>query len=113
MADTISKVAPKAEVDKSNWEWITVPATDLFGDAHTGVSVNFQKFTPELNDEGQPTGKPGKYFLDPILAEEVRRLLEQYMVAQMRIMQPGQDKKMQAIMNRGNKFGAPVHDDKF
>ncbi len=115
MADTIGKVAvaPKAEVDKSNWEWVTVPAKDLFGDAHTGVSINFEKFGPELDEEGQPTGKPGKYFIDPVKAETVRKLLDQYHVAQMRIMQRQPDLEMAKVMNRGSKLGAPVHADKF
>ena len=115
MADTIGKVAvaPKAEVDKSNWEWVTVPAKDLFGDAHTGVSINFEKFGPELDEEGQPTGKPGKYFIDPVKAETVRKLLDQYHVVQMRIMQRQPDLEMAKVMNRGSKLGAPVHADKF
>lgn len=115
MADTIGKVAvvPKAEVDKSTWEWVTVPATDLFGDAHTGVSINFEKFTPELDAEGQPTGNEGKYFIDPVKAGTVRKLLAQYHQAQMRIMQRQPDLAMVKVMNRGSKLGAPVHADKF
>jgi hypothetical protein len=115
MADTIGKVAvaPKAEVDKSTWEWVTVPAKDLFGDSHTGVSINFRKFTPKLDEEGQPTGEEGKYFVDPDSASEVRRLLAQYHQAQMRIMQRQPDLAMAKVMNRGSKLGAPVHADKF
>jgi len=115
MADTIGKVAvvPKAEVDKSTREWVTVPATDLFGDAHTGVPINFEKFTPELDAEGQPTGNEGKYFIDPVKAGTVRKLLAQYHQAQMRIMQRQPDLAMAKVMNRGSKLGAPVHADKF
>jgi hypothetical protein len=29
--------------DKANWEWITVPEHNLFGQVHDGVSLNFVK----------------------------------------------------------------------
>lgn len=108
MADNSTKAVEVKKIeDKSNYEWISIPATDLFGESHTGVSINFEKFTPELDAEGRPTGKDGRYFLDPEKAEEVRRLLQVFLQGQMRIMQPGQDKKMVALMNKGNKLGAP------
>jgi hypothetical protein len=118
MADTISKAVQAVEVtkpaeDTSKHVWVSIPAEDLFGDSHYGVSINFRKFTPELDENGHPTGKDGEYFLDPETAAEVNRLLKVALRSQMRVMQPGQDKKMAEIMNRGSKYGAPVHANKF
>jgi len=89
--------------DQANWEWVEIPATDLFGESHPGVSINFERFDPEKDEEGRYTGEPKKYFVDPEKAKEVRRLLDQFLRSQMRIMQPGQDKKMVAQMNKGSK----------
>lgn len=80
--------------DKSNWEWVEVPEEDLFGEPHTGVSINFEKFGP------------GKHFVDPEKANEIRRLLNNRLRSDMRILQPAQDKKMQEIMERGGKIAA-------
>ena len=97
------------EIDKSNWEWVIIPAEDVFGDSNTGVSLNFTKYTPELDDMGNPTGKDGRYFLDPETAGEVRRLLSLVQKGQLRVFQPNADKKMIEIMNRGSKHGAPTN----
>jgi hypothetical protein len=95
--------AVKPAIDKSNYEWVEVPATDIFGAPHTGVSINFREFAAEKNDEGRYTGRPGKYFVDPETAGEVRRLLEVRRIADMRILQPNQDTKLFEILRRGGK----------
>jgi len=102
MADTIAtKKAP--EVDKSNWEWVSIPAKDLFGDTHTGISINFEKFVPHQNEDGSYSGKEGRYFVDPVKAEEIRRILALTLVSQMRVMQPQQDQKLMEILRKGGK----------
>lgn len=78
-------------IDQSDWEWVEVPETDLFGEVHTGVSVNFEAYGP------------GKHLLPPHLAYEVRRLLDLRLRGDMRILQPRQDKKMFEMMQRAGK----------
>lgn len=89
----------KANADKENWEWVEVPDFDLFGEAHTGVSINFEQFGP------------GKYFVSPELGAEIRRLLFNRLRGDMRVMQPNQDVKMAQIMQRGGKRAAIMNDD--
>jgi hypothetical protein len=89
----------KANQDKANWEWVEVPDYDLFGEAHTGVSINFEQFGP------------GKYFVSPELATEIRRLLFNRLRGDMRVMQPNQDVKMAQIMQRGGKRAPIMNDD--
>jgi hypothetical protein len=99
----LEQVTSKPGVDKSNWEWITVPSTDIFGAPFTGVSINFRKFTPEVDDDGNYTGREGRYFLEPELAGEVRRLLKLRDIADRRVLQPNQDKELFKILARGGK----------
>jgi hypothetical protein len=106
MADNskaIAQVVGKPEVDKSNYEWVEVPATDIFGAPFSGVSINFEQYKPEEDENGRVTGKVGKYFLDPERAGEVKRLLKLRQVADMRILQPNQDQKLFEILRRGGK----------
>lgn len=97
--DTIALSA--AEVLKNNenkdlWEWVEIPDTDLFGEEHTGVSVNFEKFLP------------GKYFVSPEMAFEVKRLLANRMRGDIRVLQPKQDQVMARIMSK-HQLGAPTN----
>ncbi len=78
--------------DQSRFEWVEVPEEDLFGAVHTGVSINFEHFGP------------GRYFVDPEKADELNRLLRNRVRADMRVLQPNRDKKMEEIMARN---GAP------
>lgn len=78
----------EAAKDKANWEWVTVPEHDLFGKANEGVSVNFEKFGP------------GKHFVNPLLAEQIRTLVEGALRAEMRIMQPQTDPRYNEIMKK-------------
>jgi len=109
MADTITSIAPKKltqreeillkNEDKDNWEWVEIPATDIFDQRHCGVSINFERYEPEVVD-GNYTGKVGKYFVSPEAAGEIRRLLANKMRGDMRILQPTRDKVAIDIMNR-------------
>lgn len=85
-----------ANADESQWQWVEIPDHDLFGEAHTGVSVNFDKFTP------------GKYYVSPELASELKRLLQNRLEGDMRVLQPRQDMKMAQIM-RNSQLGAPIN----
>lgn len=86
----------KANDDKSLWEWVEIPDHDLFGEPHTGVSVNFDTFLP------------GKYFVSPEMAAEVKRLLENRQRGDIRVLQPRQDVVMARIMAK-SQLGAPIN----
>jgi len=88
MADTIGKRTP---VDKSNWEYVEVPETDIFDKVFDGVSINFVQYGP------------GKHFVDPDIAGEIRRLLAARSKADIRILRPTTDKKALEIMARSGK----------
>jgi hypothetical protein len=80
--------------DKSLWQWVEVPDVDGFGDVHNGVTINFQKYGP------------GRHFVNPELAGEIKRLLLENVRAEIRIHSPKQDPKMMAQM-RKSQLGAP------
>lgn len=86
----------KANENKDLWEWVEIPDTDLFGEPHTGVSVNFESFLP------------GKYFVSPEMAFEVKRLLANRMRGDIRVLQPKQDQVMARLMAK-SQLGAPVN----
>lgn len=86
----------KMNEDKNNWEWVEIPDTDLFGEPHTGVSINFNQFGP------------GKYFVSPEMASEVKRLLANRLRGDMRVLQPRQDVVMARIMSK-SQLGAPIN----
>ena len=74
--------------DKANWEWITVPEHDLFGQVHDGVRLNFELYGP------------GKHFVDPVIAEQLRTQIDGGLKAQRRIMQPQTDIRYKEIMQK-------------
>jgi hypothetical protein len=88
----------KANADKSKWEWVEVPDNDIFGEEHTGVSINFEHFGP------------GKYFVSPEMAFEIKRLLDNRMRGDIRVLQPNKDVKMAQIMSR-SLLGAPTNSE--
>ncbi len=88
----------KANEDKNNWQWVEIPDHDLFGEPHTGVSVNFEQFLP------------GKYFVSPEMAGEVKRLLANRMRGDIRVLQPRQDVVMARIMAK-SQLGAPINSE--
>src|SRR5271154_3450845 len=83
-----SKEVIAANNDKTQWEWVEVPNVDLFGEPHTGVSVNFNTFLP------------GRYFVSPEMASEIKRLLENRQRGDIRVLQPRQDVVMARIMSK-------------
>jgi len=89
--NVVSTREEKNGTDQSRYEWVEVPDEDLFGVAHTGVSINFEQFGP------------GRYFVDPEKAYEIRRLLKNRLRSDMRVLQPNRDKKMEEIMRRDGK----------
>jgi len=80
--------------DKSNWEWVTVPEHDLFGKPHLGVIHNFEKYAP------------GRHFLDPIIAEQIRTNLANGLTGEMRIMQSQTAPGYLEIMKKINRTPA-------
>lgn len=72
--------------DKSNWEWVEVPEEDLYGKPFGFISINFRKFPS------------GKHFVDPETAGEMKRLLHNRFQGDVRVMQPGQDKRAVEFM---------------
>lgn len=74
--------------DKANWEWVEVPEEDIFGRPHTGVSVNMRSFGP------------GKHYVDPEMAGEIKRLLKNRMRGDIRVLQPHQDRQAVAFMGK-------------
>ena len=85
-----------ASLDKSTFEYVEVPNEDLFDKPFGDVQINFTSYGP------------GKHFVDPVTAGEIRRLLKQRQQGDLRILRPTQDKKMAEIMNRNGK-AAPVY----
>jgi hypothetical protein len=77
----IPEPAPK-EVDRSKWEYVMIPETDIFDKPLQGVSLNGYKFE---------RGKT--YFVEPDVATEVRRILKTGEKADLRILQSHPDLK--------------------
>lgn len=77
--------------DKSLWEFVEVPEVDLFDKPFGTIQVNFIDYGP------------GKHFVNPELASEIRRLLKQRQAGDIRVLRPTQDKKMQEMMARSGK----------
>ncbi len=102
MADN-SKPVVEVKDSKADWQYVEIPATDLFGESHSGVSINFEQYQPEIGEDGQPTGNSKRYFVSPEVAGEITRLLETRLRSDMRVLQPNQDKKMLDIMRRNGK----------
>jgi hypothetical protein len=91
-APAVVVAAPKVDLnDKSLWEYVDVPETDLFDQPFGTIQINFIDYGP------------GKHFVNPELAGEIRRLLKQRQVGDLRVLRPTQDKKMQEIMARSGK----------
>jgi len=88
----------KMNEDKSLWEWVEVPDTDLFGESYGFVSVNFDQFGP------------GRYFVSPEMAFEIKRLVRNRLRGDMRVLQPNKDVKMAQIMSK-SLLGAPVNSE--
>lgn len=93
-ANQAAPVSHKKDIDTSNYEWVEVPVEDLFGKPFGYVSINFEQF---------PTGR---HFLDPEKAGEIRRLVKNRQLSDMRIMQPNRDKEYERTMAAHGKPAA-------
>jgi hypothetical protein len=74
--------------DKANWEWVTVPEHSVFGTTHAGIQHNFKEYGP------------GRHFVDPLTAEQLRTNIDNGMRGEMRIMQPQTDPRYNEIMKK-------------
>lgn len=86
----------ESNLDKSLFEWVEVPDEDLFGEVHTGISINFQHFGP------------GRHHVSPEMAFEMKRLIKNRLRGDMRVLQPKQDARMAQIMSK-SQLGAPTN----
>jgi hypothetical protein len=77
----IPEPAPK-EVDRSNWEYVSIPEIDIFDKPFQGCSLNGYKFE---------RGKT--YFVEPDVAKEINRILKMAEKADLRILQSHPDVK--------------------
>lgn len=80
--------------DTNNWLTVEIPEEDIFGAKHEGVNINLEHYAP------------GKHFLPPDLANEIRRIIAGKMKADIRVLQPKVDTKMQEIMRRNGRAPA-------
>lgn len=69
----------EAKLDKSKWEYVEVPGEDFFERPFDGVDVNGNKFGP------------GKHFVEPVLAGEIRDILKRWTRQQRRILSSSPD----------------------
>lgn len=83
---------PAKEVDRSNWEYITIPETDIFDKPFQGCSLNGYKFE---------RGKT--YFVEPEVGAEIRRILAMSQKADMRILQSHPDVKAVSDQQRSGQ----------
>src|SRR5208282_2365070 len=50
--------------DETNWEWVEIPETDLFDKPYGYIGLNTETYGP------------GKHFVDPDIASELKRIIE-------------------------------------
>lgn len=99
------EVKKPKEVDKSNWEYIEIPERDVLDFEYPSLAINRDRFY---------AGK--KYFVPPIIAEELRRIMKVNDYQTRRILSPKVDKKAlqdladnSAIKRQlGSKYEVPV-----
>jgi|SRR5690242_4628116 len=77
--------------NQENWEYVEVPEVDLFDKPFGKISINLIDY------------HPGKHFVRPDIAKEMRGLLRDRFQSDMRILRPTKDKKMLEIMARNGK----------
>ena len=91
--------------DKSNWEYVEIPEKDVLDFEYPSVAINRDRFY---------AGK--KYFVPPIIAEEIRRIMKVNDRQTRRILSPKPDvkaledlKENSAIQKQlGSKYEVPV-----
>jgi hypothetical protein len=88
----IPEPEPVGGVDRSNWEYISIPETDIFDKPFQGCGLNGYKFE---------RGK--RYFVAPEVAAEINRLLQVSQKADLRILQSHPDVRAVNDQQRGGQ----------
>ena len=81
------------------WEYIDIPAVDLYEFPFEGFWLNNDHF------------KPGKHLVPPKVAEHLKERLEAWRAGDIRLMRPGRDKKTTHQLDR-SRGGVGVAEDK-
>lgn len=81
---------PELEATKPTHRYVTVPDTDMFDMPHPGVRLNTETYGP------------GTHYLDEQRATTVQACLDDYELANRRILQPRQDAKAINAVNRAS-----------
>ena len=77
--------------NEDNWEYVDVPSEDLFDQPYGYISINLEQYGP------------GRHFVDPDVAGELRRIIKLRQQSDLRVYRPTQDRKMMEIMARNGK----------
>lgn len=75
--------------DKSDWEWVEIPAVDRLGYAQTDFSINNFIFE---------AGK--KHFVPPQVAEQLRERVQRFEEETLRLLMPNQNARVKAALRR-------------
>jgi hypothetical protein len=84
---------PIIEKVQPTHRYVNVPDTDLFDMPHPGVRLNFESYGP------------GTHYLDKERADTIEACLRDYEIANRRILQPKQDAKAIAAVNKASGRG--------
>ena len=93
---TVKKLT-KEEQLAQGYVYVTVPERDLFDAPHPGVRINMDSFGP------------GTHLVSPVIAGEIQDRLGAFIKGQMRILQPGQDRKAVELVSRFSGTPIPTH----
>lgn len=85
---TVPAAAASGAVDKSNWEYVNIPALDLYDQPHPGVGINFKHYGP------------GKHLVSPEIAGEISERMRVFDRYQLRLMRPTADRKAIEVTSR-------------
>lgn len=75
-------------VTAEGFEYITVPERDLFDYPFGSIFINKEEFAP------------GVHAVSPEIAGELRRILARRLEADMRVLQPGRDRRALQDLNK-------------
>ena len=79
--------------------YVEVPDEDLFDLVHPDIIINGEHFGP------------GKHYVSPILAGEIKRLVDQFRRGQVRLLQPKRDAKaLGAVAREATSRGGNLAD---
>lgn len=80
-------------------EWVDIPLTDMYDHPHPKVQINKHEFYPG-----------NRYKLEPVLAGEVKRILESKRIADIRLLRPRKDYKTIEQVEKNNPGAGVVMD---